>query len=126
MTMLRILLVAFALGGLASAGAEANDRSDFLDKGAKKRTTEELVELFSDTQFRGSQVNVINKADGTRLFEANDNTVTLHWWVNSEGEFCTDTRSGQAWCGIDHYLYKDRLKIFTPDGRTAQEFVVKR
>ena len=47
------------------------------------------------------------------------------WWVNSKGRFCIDT-GGQVWCGNDYYLQKNRLKIFTFDGRMVQEFKVKR
>ncbi len=124
--MRRILFVAVAIGGLLSSAAEANERSDFVNKGAKKLTTKELTELFSGSRFQGYQFNVSNRADGTRIFEANDLHLTLQWWVNSRGEFCTDTRGGQVWCDIDYYLHKKRLKIFTLDGRMVQEFEVKR
>lgn len=123
----RVFLTGFVAAGaiaLASLG-NASERTNFLDAGAEKLTTQELEKLFSDSKFFGNAYSVTNRADGTRQFEARDFFLNLRWWVDAAGRFCTDTRSGMELCGIEYYLRKDKLKTFNGAGDTLQEFVVK-
>ena len=123
------LIAVFVVLMAAIAGspgyAAGTDQDEFLAAGAKKLSPKQLKELFSDSRFVTREFAVRNFADGNRVFKARGYSVQLRWWIDGRGRFCINTRHAEEYCDIEYFLHDSKLKIFTRNGDTVQEFTVE-
>jgi hypothetical protein len=123
-------LAVATLSLLIASPALANDREDFIDRGAEPVSPQEKAEMFPGKTLVGEGWKAEYRTDGTKMVTAGGNTKALRYWTAEDGTMCEELWNGGEQCDTtnpqyDLYRLGEEFRAFDKDGDQHVRFTMQ-